>query len=212
MGLLLSTSRRLIEANKEAVEGFWKTWSPNYLTGPGLNNATVGIVGFGRIGQSIAKKVKAFNTKQILYYNRSDRTNEALESNAKRVDLNDLLKESDFVICCCALTKETQHLFNYETFSKMKPSATFINTSRGGLVDQEGLIKALQEKKIWGAGLDVTTPEPLPTDNALFKLSNCVILPHIGSATIEARSAMATLATNNLVLGLRGVEMPAELK
>lgn len=173
--------------------------------------STVGIVGFGRIGQSIAKKLKAFETSRILYYNRSDRSNAALPLGAERVDLDKLLKDSDFVICSCALTKDTEKMFNADTFGKMKKTALFINTSRGGLVDQAALIEALRDNVIRGAGLDVTSPEPLPLDSPLFKLSNCVILPHIGSASIEARTAMSQLAVENIIAGLKNEEMPAEL-
>lgn len=207
----MCTSRRLIEAHNEAKSGGWKTWSPFWMTGPGLMGSTVGIVGFGRIGQSIAKKLKAFDTSRILYYNRSDRSNEALPIGAERADLDELLKESDFVICSCALSKDTEKMFNAETFGKMKKTALFINTSRGGLVDQAALVEALRDNVIRGAGLDVTIPEPLPLDSPLFKLNNCVILPHIGSASIEARTAMSQLAVDNIIAGLKNEDMPAEL-
>lgn len=212
LGLLLCTSRRLIEAHKEALTGGWTTWSPLWMTGPGLADATVGIVGFGRIGQSVALKVKAFHAKNILYFNRSEKNNEALATSAKKVSFDDLLHLSDFVICCCAFTQETQNLFNAEAFSKMKNTAIFINSSRGGIVDQNALVDALNNGEIRGAGLDVTTPEPLPPDHPLFKLKNCVVLPHIGSATIEARTAMARLAAENLLSALENKCMPAELK
>ncbi|XP_049876392.1 glyoxylate reductase/hydroxypyruvate reductase [Pectinophora gossypiella] len=211
VALLLTTSRRLPEAQHEAKSGGWVSWAPTWMTGPGLAGSTVGIVGFGRIGQAVARRVKAFSTKKILYVNRSERP-EAKETGAIKVNFDELLTQSDFVICCAALVPETKAMFNKEAFGKMKRSAVFVNTSRGGTVDQDALIEALQNNTIWAAGLDVTTPEPLPLDSPLFKLKNCVILPHIGSATIEARNIMSELTAKNILAAINGKEMPAELK
>ncbi|KOB77247.1 Glyoxylate reductase/hydroxypyruvate reductase [Operophtera brumata] len=195
----------------EARSGGWVSWAPTWMTGPGLSGSTVGIVGFGRIGQAVARRVKAFNTAQILYYNRSTRP-EAKDTGALKVDFDEILNKSDFIICCAALVPETKEIFNKAAFSKMKPTAIFINTSRGGTVDQVALIEALKNNTIRAAGLDVTTPEPLPLDSELFLLDNCVILPHIGSATIEARDTMGELTANNILAALNGKEMPAEYK
>lgn len=181
------------------------------MTGPGLAGSTVGIVGFGRIGQAVAKRVKSFNTSRILYFNRSQRPEEK-ETGAIKVPFDELLAESDFVICCAALVPETKELFNKAAFEKMKNTAVFVNTSRGGVVDQEALIEALKTNRIRAAGLDVTTPEPLPLDSPLFQLKNCVVLPHIGSASIEARNIMSELTAKNILAALKGEEMPAELK
>ncbi|CAK1555553.1 unnamed protein product [Leptosia nina] len=211
LALLLSTSRRLPEAIHEARTGGWVSWAPTWMTGPGLAGAIVGVVGFGRIGQAVAKRVKAFNTSQILYFNRSERP-EAKEIGAVKVSFDELLMKSDFVICCAALTPDTKEMFNKSAFEKMKRTAIFVNTSRGGAVDQEALIEALQNGTIRAAGLDVTTPEPLPLDSPLFKLKNCVILPHIGSAAIEARATMSELTANNILGALNGTKMPAELQ
>ncbi|XP_035443980.1 glyoxylate reductase/hydroxypyruvate reductase [Spodoptera frugiperda] len=210
MALLLSTSRRLPEAQHEARTGGWKSWAPTWMTGPGLAGSTVGIVGFGRIGQAVARRVKAFNTKKILYFNRSERP-EAQETGAIKVTFDELLTQSDFIICCAALVPETKAMFNKAAFEKMKNTAIFINTSRGGTVDQDALIEALQNNTIRAAGLDVTTPEPLPLDNPLLKLPNCVVLPHIGSAAIETRNTMSELTANNILAALKGKPMPAEL-
>lgn len=212
VALLLATSRRLLEANQEARTGGWQAWSPFWMCGPGLKDSTVGIVGFGRIGQEIAKRLKSFKPKQILYYNRSERRKEADEIGCKRVSFDDLLKSSDFISISCALTDDTKHLFNKDAFKKMKNSAVLVNTSRGGVVNQDDLLDALKTNEIWGAGLDVMTPEPLPLDNELFKLKNCVILPHIGSASIETRNEMANLCAQNIVAALKGEQMPTELK
>ncbi|XP_045500308.1 glyoxylate reductase/hydroxypyruvate reductase-like [Colias croceus] len=211
LALLLSTSRRLPEAQIEAKTGGWVSWAPTWMTGPGLAGATVGVVGFGRIGQAVAKRVKSFNTAQILYFNRSERP-EAKEIGAVKVTFDELLAKSDFVICCAALVPETKEIFNKSAFEKMKKTAIFVNSSRGGTVDQNALIEALQNGTIRAAGLDVTTPEPLPLDSPLFKLKNCVVLPHIGSASIEARNTMSELTANNIIAALNGKEMPAELK
>lgn len=186
------------------------SWAPTWMTGPGLAGATVGIVGFGRIGQAVARRVHAFNTKKIIYVNRSERP-EAKETGAIKVSFHELLAESDFVICCAALVPETKEMFNKEVFEKMKKSAIFVNTSRGGTVDQNALIDALKNKTIRAAGLDVTTPEPLPLDSPLFQLSNCVVLPHIGSASIETRNVMSELTARNILAALNSSEMPAEL-
>lgn len=211
VALLLATSRRLLEASNEARNGGWQAWSPFWMCGPGLGGSVVGIVGFGRIGQEVAKRLKPFNVQKIIYHNRSERAKEAKEIGAVRVAFDDLLKESDFVIVTCSLTPETKGLFGEGAFKKMKSTAVFVNTSRGAIVDQDALIRALQNKTIWAAGLDVMTPEPLPLDSPLFKLSNCVILPHIGSASIETRNYMAILTAKNIIAGLKGEKLPAEL-
>lgn len=211
LALLLATSRRIIEAEQEARSGGWVSWAPTWMTGPGLAGSTVGIVGFGRIGQAVARRVKAFNTSRILYYNRSQRDEEK-ETGAVKVSLDKLLEESDFVICCAALVPETKEIFNKAAFEKMKRTAIFINTSRGGVVDQDALIEALKGNEIRAAGLDVTTPEPLPLDSPLFQLKNCVVLPHIGSASIEARNTMSELTARNILAVVNGEDMPAELK
>lgn len=211
VALLLATSRRLLEANEQARTGGWSSWSPFWMCGPGLSGSTVGIVGFGRIGQEVAKRLKPFNVKRILYQNRSVKIKEAGEIGAEKVDFHQLLEQSDFVIVTVSLTADTANLFNEAAFKKMKSTAVFINTSRGGVVDQEALIEALRNKTIWAAGLDVMIPEPLPTDNPLFKLKNCVILPHIGSASLDTRNNMAMLAAKNIIAGLKNEKMPAEL-
>lgn len=211
VALLLATSRRLLEANEEAKSGGWKAWSPFWMCGPGLKNSTVGIVGFGRIGQEIAKRLKSFGPSKIIYYNRSEKAKEAADIGAIRVSFDELLSQSDFISVSCALTPETKEMFNEQAFKKMKKSAVFVNTSRGGVVDQDALVTALQNKIIWGAGLDVMTPEPLPLDNPLFKLKNCVILPHIGSAALETRNNMAILTAKNIVAALKNEPVLTEL-
>lgn len=211
IALLLATSRRLIEAREELYTGGWKAWAPFWMCGPGLNKSTVGIVGFGKIGQAIARRLQPFNVSKFLYHGRSNRK-EASEFNAIRVSFDKLLEQSDFVIASCSLTPETKEMFNEAAFKKMKSTAIFVNSSRGGVVKQDDLIKALENKTILAAGLDVMTPEPLPLDSGLLKLKNCVLLPHIGSATVDTRIDMAVLTANNIVNALKGENMPAELK
>jgi glyoxylate/hydroxypyruvate reductase len=181
------------------------------MLGHGLEGSTVGIVGLGRIGMAVARRLSPFGVSQFLYSGHNPKE-EAKEVNAEFVDFETLLRKSDFVLGCCALTKENQGLFNKDTFSKMKSNAVFINTSRGGLVNQEDLYAALKNKQIAAAGLDVTSPEPLPTDSPLLTLNNCIVLPHIGSATEKARGAMSALTGRNIMAFLRGENMPCQIK
>ncbi|XP_065131070.2 glyoxylate reductase/hydroxypyruvate reductase [Paramisgurnus dabryanus] len=212
VALLLTTSRRLIEATHEAKTGGWGTWRTMWLCGYELANSTVGILGLGRIGVAIAERLKPFKVKKFIYTDVVPRPELADMIQAEYVSLDELAKQSDFLAVCCALTPETQEICNKNLFGKMKKNAIFINTSRGGVVNQEDLYKALSTGQIAGAGLDVTTPEPLPTNHPLFTLKNCVILPHIASASYTTRNAMSALAANNLLAGLRGEPMPKELK
>ncbi|CAG5121892.1 unnamed protein product [Candidula unifasciata] len=212
VALLLATSRRLKEGIRAVENGEWGSWKPMWLCGPGLEGATVGIVGFGRIGVTVGRCLKPFGVASFLYSGRSEKPVEAKELGAMFVSFDELLAKSDFVVACCALTDKTRNLFNASAFKKMKNSAVFVNTSRGGIVNQNDLITALQSGQIGAAGLDVTTPEPLPTDSPLLKLDNCVVLPHIASATHKTRAAMAVLAANNLLAGLRGDKLPHEIQ
>lgn len=211
LALLLATSRRIIESHKEVFNGGWKSWAPSWMCGPGLKDSVVGIIGLGRIGHEVAKRIVPFKPKKIIYQNRSEKLAEAKEIGAERVDLDTLLIQSDFVIVCCALTPETSLLFNETNFAKMKSTAIFVNTSRGGIVDQNALYNALTSGTIYAAGLDVTTPEPLPLDSPLLTLPNCVILPHIGSADINTRIEMSKITAKNILSGLKGEQMIAEL-
>ncbi|XP_040001226.1 glyoxylate reductase/hydroxypyruvate reductase b [Xiphias gladius] len=212
VALLLTTSRRLIEATHEAKTGGWGTWRTLWLCGYELANSTVGILGLGRIGVAIAERLAPFKVKKFIYTDMAPRPELASAINAEYVSLDELAKQSDFLAVCCALTPETKYICNKDLFSKMKNTSILINTSRGGVVNQEDLYEALSTGQIAAAGLDVTVPEPLPTDHPLFTLKNCVILPHIASASYSTRNAMSTLATNNLLLGLRGEPMIKELK
>ncbi|KAM8961437.1 glyoxylate reductase/hydroxypyruvate reductase-like [Pelodytes ibericus] len=212
VALLLATCRRLPEAMEEVKNGGWKSWAPMWMCGYGLSNSTVGVIGLGRIGLAVSRRLAPFGVKKFLYTGRQARPESAKEINAEYVSCDKLAADSDFVIVTCSLSPETEGLCNKEFFQKMKKTSIFINTSRGAVVNQEDLYHALTSGEIAAAGLDVTTPEPLPTDHPLLSLKNCVVLPHIGSATHDTRNAMSVLAVNNLLKGLTGMPMPCELK
>lgn len=210
VALLLATARRLPEGVEEVKNGGWSSWKPLWLCGYGLSGSTVGVIGLGRIGMAIARRLMPFGVKRLLYSGRTAKAC-AAEVNGEFVPLDTLVSESDFVVVSCSLTPETQGLCDKAFFSKMKNTAVFVNSSRGAVVNQEDLYKALSSGEIAAAGLDVTSPEPLPTDHPLLTLKNCVVLPHIGSATYSTRGVMGALSAQNLLAGLQGTDMPSEL-
>lgn len=211
VALLLATSRRLIEANKEVANGGWKAWAPSWLCGQGIKNSVVGVVGFGRIGQEVARRVVPFKPSQLLFSNRSVRSAEAKDIGACQVSFEELIVKSDFIILTCALTPDTANLINSKTLAQMKPNAILVNSARGGIINQSDLYDALKSNRIRAAGLDVTTPEPLPLDSPLLTLSNCVVLPHIGSADIETRTEMSRITAQNILGVLKGSAMVSEI-
>jgi glyoxylate reductase len=205
--LLLSAARRVVEAEKYLHAGNWKTWSPSVLLGLDVRGATLGIVGFGRIGQALAKRATGFDMR-VLYYDPKAQSTEKDPSPktnlpAISTDLESLLLESDFISLHVPLTPATHHLVDAEFLGRLKPDAVLINTSRGGVVDQEALFLALKDRRLFAAALDVTDPEPLPLDSPLLELDNCIVLPHIASATYQSRDMMAYLAAQNLNLGVQ---------
>jgi lactate dehydrogenase-like 2-hydroxyacid dehydrogenase len=206
LALLLGTARRLAPGAEAVKAGRWQTWEPQGYTGPDVYGSTIGIIGLGRIGLAVARRLGGFNVR-LLYHNRQP-SPLAAEVNATFVDLETLLAESDFVSLHCPLRPDTRHLINAARLRQMKPTATLINTARGDVVDQTALVEALRAGIIAYAGLDVTTPEPLPVDSPLLSLPNATVLPHIGSASITARNKMATMAAENLLAGLRGEHLP----
>lgn len=201
--LMLAAGRRLREAIDAVCNGEWSTWKPEWMAGYDLYGSTVGIIGLGRIGSAVARRVRGFDCR-ILYYDPYPNDVVAASVGAEYADMDRLLAESDFITIHCALTPETRNLFNAAAFHKMKKSAVLVNTSRGGTVDQDALYDALKNGEIAAAGLDVTVPEPLPPDHKLLTLPNCVILPHIASASYATRSKMAVLAADNLIAGVTG--------
>lgn len=212
VALLLATTRRLIEGSQEVHTGGWKSWQPMYMCGPAIKGSTIGIVGFGRIAQEVAKRLIPFKPQRIIYTNQSNsREDVAKEIGVERVSLEQLLSTSDAVILLCALTPETTHLINAKTLATMKKTCVLINCARGQCIDQDALYDALRTNTIRAAGLDVTTPEPLPLDSPLLTLNNCVIIPHIGSAEIETRQEMSRITALNILVALKNDKMIYEL-
>lgn len=201
--LLLAAARRVVEGERYVREGRWKTWHPQLLLGKDFVGATLGIIGFGRIGQAVAKRAQGFDLR-VIFHDPSAKP----AFGAQPVDLDTLLRESDFVSLHVPLTDSTRHLVNAGFLAKMKPDAILVNTSRGGVVDQAALYEALKSRRIFAAALDVTDPEPLPLDSPLLELDNCLIVPHLGSASQRTRGMMAYLAAENLIAGLKGERLP----
>jgi glyoxylate reductase len=209
--LLMAAARRLPEGDRYVRDGNWKTWGPLLLLGPDVHGATMGIVGFGRIGQAVARRAQGFGM-EILYHDVQELPREITEPlGATFLPLEELLARSDFVSLHVNLSEITRHLINAETLSWMKPTAVLVNTSRGPVVDQRALADALRDGVIWAAGLDVTDPEPIPMDDPLVGLDNCLIVPHIASASRATRGKMAAMAAANLLAGVRGEPLPTQV-
>lgn len=206
--LLMAAARRVVEADVYARAGKWQTWGPSLLLGQDITGATLGIIGFGRIGKGMAKRAQGFDM-EILYYSPNCQPDPyAAEIGAHCVDLTTLLERSDFVSVHVPLNDQTHHLINKETLRMMKPSAVLINTARGPVVDTEALYEALRDQVIGYAALDVTDPEPIPADHPLLELENVIVAPHIASASYATRGKMATMAAENLIAGLKGEHLP----
>lgn len=205
--LLLAAARRIVEGVNYIKAGEWKTWEPETLLGADLTGATLGIVGWGRIGQAVAKRASGFDMR-IIAHSRSPIS----EDGVKQVDFDTLLAKSDFVSLHTPLTPETRHLINREALRKMKRTAILINTARGPIVDQEALYDALTDGTIAYAALDVTDPEPMQPDHPLLSLPNVTIVPHIGSASVRTRNRMAEIAADNLLAGLSGKPLRHQVK
>jgi len=202
--LMMATARRIKEGIDNVESGEWKTWGPRILRGRDLLGATLGIVGMGRIGAAVARRAAAFGMN-VIYYDPKPFMVPPQNAPVQQVPtLEQLLSQSDFVSLHCPLTPATRHIINAGTLAMMKPDSILINTGRGPCVDTDALVQALSSGRIFAAGLDVTDPEPLPADHPLVALSNCLIVPHIGSATMRTRDAMATGAATNLLDVLEG--------
>jgi glyoxylate reductase len=206
--LLMAAGRRVAEGDRYVRAGRWKTWGPMLLLGPDVHGSTIGIVGFGRIGQAVARRAMGFGMT-ILYHDLA-RAEAEVETDygATFVTLDELLTRSDFVSLHVNLTDQTRHLMNAERLGWMKPSAVLVNTSRGPVVDQHALYEALRDEVIFAAALDVTDPEPMSTDDPLLTLENCLVVPHIASASRATRGKMAAMAAANLLAGVRGERLP----
>jgi len=207
--LLIAAARRLVEGHLYTLAGRWKTWEPLGHLGQDLVGKTLGIVGMGRIGFALAKRCRGGWDMRILYHDIVRNEKAEKELGATWTDLDSLLRESDYVSLHTDLNESTYRMFGAEQFRKMKRTAVFINTARGPLVDQKALYEALRDGIIFAAGLDVTDPEPPVPDDPLLKLPNVIVAPHIASATVSTRNAMAEIAADNLLAGLKGEPLRA---
>lgn len=205
--LMLAAARRITEGDRQVREGRWKTWGPMILLGKDVHEATLGIIGLGRIGTAVARRAKGFGM-EVLYYNRTRRQEIENELGLQYTEFDRLLSESDFITIHVNLTPETYHLISKAQLEKMKADCVLVNTSRGQVVDNMALHEALRAGKIAFAALDVSEPEPLPADHPLLTLGNVVITPHIASASVATRNKMALLAAENLIAGLEGKMLP----
>jgi glyoxylate reductase len=203
--LLMASARRVVEADRFTRAGRWKTWGPTLLCGADVFGKTLGIVGAGRIGSSVARRASGFRMR-LLYTDVDRKVDFERETGAKFVSLDELLSESDFVSLHVSLTAETRHMIGERELKKMKRTAILVNTSRGPVVDEEALCRALESKVIAGAALDVFEEEPIPASSPLLRLDNVVVAPHIASASIETREKMAVIAARNLLDALSGRE------
>ena len=206
--LMLAVSRDAFNMHKKIEDDNWGFFEPTANLGIELYGKTLGIFGLGRIGLELAQKAKAAYGMEIIYHNRNRNVEAEKQLDAKYVSFNQMLTQSDVISVHANLSPETKEVFNKEAFEKMKPSSIFINTARGGLHNEAHLINAIKNKIIWGAGLDVTNPEPMLKDNPLLNLPHVCVLPHIGSATVETRDKMAVMAAKNIVAALKGEQMP----
>jgi glyoxylate reductase len=196
LALMLGIARRLAEGESFVRAGEWLTWEPGLMLGRDLHGATVGIVGYGRIGQAVGRRLQGFGC-ELLTTTRSG-----------GVSLDELLERSDFVTLHCPLTPETRGLIDTDALRRMKPTAYLVNTARGPVIHTEALARALHAGELAGAALDVTDPEPLPGDHPLLEAPNLLVVPHIASATHDTRGRMADMAVENLLAGLAGEPMP----
>jgi len=206
--LLVCVARRVVEADTYLRKGNFKGWAPDLMCGMELTGKTLGVIGAGRIGTAVMKRARAFNMN-IIYYSRTRKRDIEHSLNARYVSFTSLLSKSDFISLHVPLTEETYHLIDEQEFALMKKTAILINTARGPVINEKALCKALKEKKIWGAGLDVFEEEPVVSEE-LIGMNNVVLLPHIGSATYETREKMALIAVKNVIQALSG-EIPENL-
>jgi glyoxylate reductase len=206
--LILAAARRVPEGDRYVRAGRWRAWGAQLLIGGDVHGSTLGIVGFGRIGQAVARRAAGFGMT-VLYHQRH-RASESVEVvlGAQFVGLEVLLERSDIVSLNCVLTPETRGLIGVAALARMRPTAVLVNTARGAVVDQVALAAALRDGVIAAAALDVTDPEPIAPADPLLSLDNCLVVPHIASASRETRSKMAAMAAANLIAGVRGVPLP----
>jgi lactate dehydrogenase-like 2-hydroxyacid dehydrogenase len=206
--LMLAVSRKAFYMSNQIIDGKWDFIEPTANLGIEIYGKTLGIFGLGRIGMDLAKKCRAAYNMSIIYHNRNRNKMAEQELDAQYVSFEELLHQSDVLSVNANLSDKTKNIFDKISFQKMKPTSIFINTARGGLHNEQDLIGALQTGSIWGAGLDATNPEPIRKDSPLLSMPTVCVLPHIGTATIETRAAMADRAAQNIIAGLQGKRMP----
>lgn len=211
--LMMAAARRVAEGDRLVRAGKWKTWGPKLLLGQDVFGATLGIIGWGKIGRAMGRRAAGFGMR-VMYAQPAGRRRrgggEALEDvpGARRVTLERLLRDSDFISLHVPLTPHTRHMLGAREFAAMKPGAIVVNTARGAAIDQRALYHALKRGHLGGAGLDVTDPEPLPSGDPILELDNVVITPHIGSASVRTRAKMASIAAENIIEVLQGRTAP----
>ena len=208
VGLMIAAGRCFVPAVRNVSNLEWRNWEPMMFLGQEFRGKTVGIIGMGRIGSAVAERLHFGWGMKVIYTSRTDKEDVDKRLLSKRVELDTLLRESDVISLHTSLQKETRGLIGSTQFGLMKPNAIFINTARGEIVDQDALYNALKSRRLFAAGLDVTDPEPLPSDSPLRNVDSCIILPHIGSATFHARSRMSIMAAENLMAAIEGSPMP----
>jgi lactate dehydrogenase-like 2-hydroxyacid dehydrogenase len=204
--LLMATARRVVEANIQVRKGVWRPWGPFELCGVDVHHATLGVIGMGRIGQAVARRGRGFEMT-VLYHDQNRVPEAEKELHAQYVEMDELLKRSDFISLHVNLTDKTYHLISTAQLAMMKPTAILVNTSRGPVVDPQALAEALKAHKIGGAALDVTEPEPIPADSPLTQMPNVVITPHIASGSYQTRTRMSVISAENLIAGIEGEKL-----
>ena len=205
--LLMAAARRVVEGHNEVQRNLWRPWGPEVLCGTDVNGSTLGLIGFGRIGQAMAKRAQGFNM-HVLYSDLQRNPKAEKQFHAEYCSLNDLLQRSDFISMHAFLSPESRKMIGKEQFAQMKKNSIFINTARGGLVDHDALFEALVAGKISGAALDVFDPEPIPQNHPLLQLPQVIITPHNASASIQTRKRMVSMAAENLLAGVKGEILP----
>jgi lactate dehydrogenase-like 2-hydroxyacid dehydrogenase len=206
--LLMAAGRRIVEGADYVRAGQWRTWGPKLLLGHDIHSATLGIIGMGRIGEAVTRRAAGFGMRIVYYDPYCDPDKAPFLGVAVRCELDELLDEADFVSLHVPLTEDTHHMIDREALDRMKSTAVLVNTARGPIVDTDALYQALKEERIAYAALDVTDPEPLPADHKLLTLPNCLVVPHIASASWATRTRMAEMAAENLLAGLRSERLP----
>jgi glyoxylate reductase len=205
--LLMALARQVVASHTEVHNSTWRPWGPEVYAGADIHGATLGIIGFGRIGKAVARRAHGFGMK-ILYYGPKEKPDSEFSGMAKYTPLKGLLQQSDFVTLHAYLSPATRGMLGKTEFALMKPTAYLINTARGAMIDHQALFLALQAKQLAGAGLDVFDPEPIPQDHPLLGLPNVIITPHIASASLNTRRMMAKMTIENTLAGLRGEKLP----